>query len=87
MTKSAAAHEALGEAIPFTYDGVDYTVPPTSEWELDVLEAFEDGRFIAFLRKVLGPEQYAAYKKRHPKVADLEPFVVAVQKALGIEGN
>lgn len=87
MTKSAAAHEALAESVPFTYEGEDYSVAPSSEWDLDVLEAFENGKLVTFLRGVLGSEQYAAYRKAHPKVGGLEPFVVAIQKALGIKGN
>lgn len=87
MSNSPAAHEALAIAVPFHYEGEDYTVSPSAEWDLDVLEAFENGKLVTFLRGVLGDKQFAAYRAKHPKVGDLEPFVVAIQKALGIKGN
>jgi hypothetical protein len=85
--KSPAAHEALAELVPFTYNGVDYELSPTSEWDYEALEAFEQGRFVAFLESVLGTEQHAAFKATKPKVGDVGAFVEALQKALGISGN
>jgi hypothetical protein len=87
MSKTPAAHEALAEGIPFTYGDHDYIITPSSEWDLDALEAFENGKLATFLRLVLGEEQYSVYKQKHPKVGELEPFVVSLQKALGIKGN
>jgi len=81
------AAEALAEKVPFTYNGVDYQLEPTSEWSYEVLEAFEDGRLSSFLRGVLGDEQHEKFKATKPRVKDLEGFVLGLQGALGISGN
>jgi hypothetical protein len=85
--KSPTAAEALREQVPFTFDGVEYVVDPTSEWEYEVLEAFEAGKISAFLKALLGEEQHDKFKAGKPRVADLNRFVEAIQKALGISGN
>jgi hypothetical protein len=85
--KSPTAAEALREQVPFTFDGVEYVVDPTSEWEYEVLEAFEAGKISAVLKALLGEEQHNKFKAGKPRVADLNRFVEAIQKALGISGN
>ena len=85
--KSPAAAEALGEKIPFTFDGVDYAVLPSSEWSWDALEAYETGRILAFLSEILDGDSFAALRKAKPKAATLGEFVAALQKATGIAGN
>lgn len=86
-TKNPTAAEALGDKIPFTFDGVDYLIDPTSEWPFDALESFEDGKIAAFLRAVLGTEQYAKFKATKPTVGRTNEFVEAFQAALGVQGN
>ena len=87
MTKSAAAAEALGESIPFTFEGETFSVAPSSEWSFDALEAYESGRILAFLREILAEESWAKLRALKPKAATVGDFVVAVQKAVGIAGN
>jgi len=86
-TKSPTAAEALGEKLPFTYNGEEYLVDPTSEWTYDVLEAYEDGRLVGFLRGVLGDEQHERFKATKPRVREINDFVTELQSALGIAGN
>lgn len=85
--KNATAAEALGGKVPFTYNGVDYLVTPSSDWDYDALEAYEDGKITVLLRSILGPEQHAAFKATKPKVGDVGAFVEAIQSALGLSGN
>lgn len=85
--KNPSAAEALSDKVPFTFNGVDYLVTPSADWEYEALEAFEAGRIVTFLRMILGPEQHNAFKATHPKIADVNAFVEAIQKALGILGN
>lgn len=86
-SKSAVAAEALGESIPFVFDGDDYSVLPTNDWPFEAVEQFEAGRVAAFLQIVLGAEQYAAFRAKKYRVAKVNDFVVALQKAVGISGN
>lgn len=85
--KSPTAAEALAQPVSFEFEGVTYSVPSTSEWSYDALEAFEEGRLTAFLRELLGDEQHAAWKATKPTVGKLGDLVGAMQKALGISGN
>lgn len=84
---SPAAAEALGVRLPFTFDGVDYEIDPSSEWPYDALESFEEGRVVAFLKIILGPEQHAAFKATKPKVSDVSRFAEVIQSTVGIAGN
>lgn len=86
-TKNPTAAEALGEKVPFSYNGVDYLLDPSSEWDYEALEAFENGKVVTFLRMILGEEQHAAFKATKPKAGDVNDFLTALQKALGIKGN
>lgn len=85
--KSAAAAEALNEAVPFRARGIDFELAPSAEWDFEAIEAFEEGKIATFLRLILGAEQYAAFKATKPKVGDVDEFVTELQKALGIAGN
>lgn len=87
MPANPTAAEALAEKVPFTYNGVDYELDPSTEWDYSALEAFESGKIATFLRIILGDEQHSAFKATKPKVKDTADFVKAVQKALGIAGN
>ncbi|AYN59101.1 tail assembly chaperone [Arthrobacter phage Yang] len=85
--KTPAAAEALGESIPFTFDGQDFTVLPSSEWSFDALEAYETGRVLAFLQEILDGDSYATLRAMKPKASVLGDFVIALQRAAGIAGN
>jgi hypothetical protein len=85
--KSATAAEALSEKIPFDYQGVEYEIDPTPEWDYEAFEALSDGLVPIFLRSVLGAEQHARFKATKPKVKDLQGFVEAIKSAAGVSGN
>jgi len=86
-TTNPTAAEALGDKIPFTYDGTAYLLDPTSEWPFEALEVLEEGKVATFLKLVLGAEQYAAFRKHKYKVGRVNAFVEELQNALGVEGN
>jgi hypothetical protein len=87
MTKSAAAAEALGESIPFTFQGESFSVQPSSEWGFDALEDYENGRILRFLSQILDEDAWAKLRALKPKASVVGEFVLAVQKAVGIAGN
>ncbi|AWY06646.1 tail assembly chaperone [Microbacterium phage Zeta1847] len=86
LTESAIAAEAVGDRVPFEFRGETFGLLPTSEWSLNALEAFEEGRVVAFLKDILGAD-YAKLRGLDIKVADLEEFVADAKDALGIAGN
>lgn len=81
-----ARAEALASSVTVHYDGTDYTIPAATEWDLDVLEAFEDGKILTCVRALFGADQWAAFRSSHSTVADLSDLMEAVQEALG-SGN
>lgn len=85
--KTPAAAEALAESIPFHFEGKDFLVAPSSEWSFDALEAYEEGRVLAFLREILDEASFKAIREMKPKASVLGEFIVTLQKAVGIAGN
>lgn len=86
MSASAAKAEALKTETSFDYDGVTYTLAPSAEWDLDVLDAFEGGQIATAVRLLLGDDQWATFRSKPRKVRDLNELFAAVQKAAGL-GN
>lgn len=76
--------EATGESIPFSYDGEEYVIPPSSEWSLDIIEAYEDGKVVKTVKTLLGDEQWAKFKSTPRTVADLGALFEAIQEATGV---
>jgi hypothetical protein len=68
------------------YDGHTYTYD-LDKVTLDALEDYDDGKYIRAVRAILGPEQWAEYKSRHPLGVDLDRFIAALLTAAGALGN
>jgi hypothetical protein len=86
-TPNPVAAEATGEKLAVEFRGATYTVDAAGDWDLEVLEALEDGKMTTAVRALLGPDQFAAFKATRPKVNDLNDLFEAIQTALGIQGN
>lgn len=84
---TAAKSEAIKKQITFTFDGDKYVIAPTQEWDLDVLEAVEDGKVVSVVRALLGAKQWEKFKATPRKVEDLNKLFEAISKAVGIQGN
>lgn len=85
---TAAKSEAKKRNHVFIFEGEKYEVPPTSEWDLDVLEAVEEDKAVSIVKALLGAEQYAKFKNQKPrKVADLIKLFEALSRAVGLQGN
>lgn len=54
---------------------------------IDALEDFENQKYIRAVRAILGPEQWALYKSRHPKAVELDRFLAALLAGAGALGN
>lgn len=86
-TQNTAKTEATNSPVEVEYDGETYTVAPAREWDLDVLEAYEEGMIARTVRSVLGAEQYQTFRSKKRTVGDLEDLFLEIQSALGVEGN
>lgn len=83
----AARAEATGAGTEFTYDGELYVIAPSKAWDLDAIDAFEDGRISACVRLILGAEQWRRFRAKPRTLGDLNDLFSEAQKAAGIEGN
>ncbi|OZV74768.1 hypothetical protein CA850_29770 [Micromonospora echinospora] len=86
MPSTAAKAEATGQSQTFEHDGVTYSVPPTSEWDMDAMEAYERDHIVTCVRLILGPEQFEKFKPKGTKrtLGDLNALFDKIQKATDV---
>ena len=78
------AEATAADTVTVEYGGHDYTVPASvDDWPIDALEAAEKGSPTGVLGRVLGAEQYAAFKARNGKVRDLRAMSERIAEASG----
>jgi hypothetical protein len=75
-----------GRIVMVDYEGHTYTYDLDAV-EVGALEDWDDGKHIRAVRSILGRDQWAAYKERHPKYVDLDGFLAALLKAAAASGN
>jgi gamma-glutamylcyclotransferase (GGCT)/AIG2-like uncharacterized protein YtfP len=85
--RKARTAEVTGEPVTFPYDGDEYTIDGEVLKSLDVLEDMEEGRVIASMKTILGPDQWATFRRSHHSADDLGKLYEAASDALGITGN
>lgn len=84
---ATAKTEAANTEIVFTFEGDEYVIPTSGDWDLPVLEAYEDGRVVAFTRELIGPAQWAKFKAKPRKVSDISALFEAIETASAGRGN
>lgn len=77
--------EASQEPITFEFEDVTYEIPAPKRWPLDVIQAEEDGKILAFLKALLGMEQYNKFVKKGRTIEDLDNFFNALQDAADVD--
>lgn len=86
-SKSAAKNEAQDGEIRFEFDGEEFVITSAADWDVEVLESYEDGNIVQTVRGLLGPDQWKRFKSKRRTVGDLNDLFQAVQDSLGSEGN
>ena len=81
-----ASGETFKDSVTFEYGGASYAVGSADGWDVEVLEAFEDGKIVTAVRALLGVEQWARFKATKPTVGELNEFFEVAAEALGL-GN
>lgn len=87
--KSAQA-EALDPNAPivFTYDDVDYEIDPDFRDDLEIIEDLQEGRELSAVQRILGAEQWRAWKEANRgangrvKATVAQPFLEQLFKEL-----
>lgn len=89
MSNEAARAEAgvSDKPITITWDGNTYRLVPSADWDINVLEAVEDGKITHILRGIIDGDGYARFAETKPKIADLDGFTRKAMRALGVQGN
>ncbi|WP_113705512.1 hypothetical protein [Nonomuraea lactucae] len=83
MSKTAQKAEAHGTPLPVEYNGVTYLVPPSMDWDADVLDLLESGRLTSALRMILGAEQYEQFRATKPKLRQAMELMEAIGSTAG----
>lgn len=84
--KKTLAKEAVKSSVVVTFKDEEFEL--TSDRDnipFEALEAFEDGKPIAFLRALLGNKDYARLKKLVKTSGDFNEFMDAVLEAVGVD--
>lgn len=79
--------DATDKPITVTWKGKTYRIVPSAEWDIETLEAMEDGKMTHMLRGMLANDGYARLRETKPLIADLNDLFEKIQKAVGISGN
>lgn len=79
--------EATDKPITVTWKGKTYRIVPSTEWDIETLEAMEDGKMTHMLRGMLAGDGYARLRETKPLITDLDELFGKIQKAVGISGN
>lgn len=90
MSATAARAEAVpseDKPIVIGWRGQNYRLIPSADWDINVLEAMEDGKITHILRGILAKDGYDRLAASKPKITDLTEFVEKAFKALGVSGN
>ena len=85
--KAALEAEATGENVrEFQYKNKTYKINGDPEqWALEAMEAYEDGKSVAMVRALLGPDQWAQFMRTRPATKDFADFLEILFKTIGVE--
>lgn len=82
----AAKAEALGEPFTFTHQQHTFTIPDQAQWPLTVLDLMSDGKIVAALKELLGPDQWTVMQTLPPlTLDDVKTLFDAVASAMGVQ--
>lgn len=80
------------EPTPIDWGGVTLLVPDPDDMDIDVVEAFENGRAVDCMRQIFGANTFASARREfeeinghRPKVRDLNTLADAVFEIWGID--
>lgn len=63
-----------------TYDGEEFTVAAETLDDVEVLEAWEDGKHTTMLRAILGPKQWTSFKSKKRGAVQVYELLDAILK-------
>jgi hypothetical protein len=86
MSNEARKSEAAGEKATIEWREHTFEVDREfDDWSLALVEALEEGQFVAIVREALGPDQWAVVRAEAVKVRDLNGLADDIAVALGFK--
>jgi hypothetical protein len=85
LAAMTAEMDTLG--ITFNFDGETYFVQPADQWDVDVFEYAEEGKFVSAVKRLIGPAQWRQFKGKRRVSRDVEGLFAAAQRALGTKSG
>jgi len=84
--EEAEPNEVKPEIVTFEFEGKTYEVDKSQLAEdIDILEAFEDGKIITPLKLILGNKQWTAFRAHSkPNTSKLNEFAEVLFDVLGV---
>lgn len=76
--------EAGARSLSFSYDGDTYTLADPEAWDLDVLEAVESDKMVRACQLLLGPTQWAHFRRKRRTMRELISLFNAAWSASGV---
>lgn len=93
--RQAVENEAVGGTqggTPIDWGGVTLHVPDPDDLDIDVIEAFENGRAVGSMREIFGANEFARARRQfedrngtRPKVRDLNQLADLVFEVWGLD--
>lgn len=68
----------------FEYDGEQWAMKPTDEWDIEIFEMIEDSKLVSAVREILGAKQWAQFKAKKRKVKDFSDIYDKIQEVMGV---
>lgn len=79
--KNPLKAEAQNDSVSFEFRGIALTTPMGDAYPMAAVEAFEDSKFVAFVRALLGPEQMKKVQGELNTFKDLRELAEAINAA------
>lgn len=76
-------NDAIGKLFDVEFNGSTYQVPPADDWDIDVLEAFDEQRVTHALKALIGEEQYKTFRATNRKAKSVGEFFEVAGKVVG----
>lgn len=82
-----AESEATEQPSTIQWRGLTFTVPPSDDWSVEALRAFEDGRAATAVSLVVGKAEWAAFEATRPKIRDFKALADEFARVAGFEDS
>ncbi len=77
-----ARNEATDTPTVVVWKSKNYKIVPSNKWDIEVLEAMEDGKMTYILRNILEGDGYKRFRETKPLASEVAEFFEKIMKAV-----